>query len=91
VNKITIIEDTVLSWEFDKLYFISTYSLNLVGKLKHMTDKEVTLYDALWIPNPNHFYEAILKGVKRLDDSDIIIFPDEVIVKQDNITNIYVH
>jgi hypothetical protein len=66
-----------------KHYFIRTVTMYLVGKLKHVTNRELLLEDASWIPDTGRFSDALSTGIFN----EVEPFCDDVIVNRDCIVD----
>jgi len=43
-------------------YFIRTVTLHYVGRIKDISDREILLEDAAWIPDTGRFYNCLKNG-----------------------------
>lgn len=53
---------TVSPYEVGKKYFIRTVTHHYVGELVQVTEQELVLVKASWIPDDGRFHEAFIKG-----------------------------
>lgn len=49
-------------WQIGKAYFIRTVTHHLTGRLIAVTDHELVIEDAAWIPNDGRFNESLRDG-----------------------------
>ena len=49
-------------WEIGKCYLIRTVTMIDTGRLVAVTDKELVLEDAAWIPDTGRFSDAVKKA-----------------------------
>jgi len=56
-------------WEIGQTYLIRTVTMTEVGKLKKVTDKELVLSDAAWIPETVRFSESLIPEPVRFSES----------------------
>jgi len=52
-------KDDSSHWEIGKVYFIRTVTHHLTGRIEKVTDKEIVLSSAAWIPDDGKFSKAL--------------------------------
>jgi len=52
-------------------YFIRTVTMIQIGKLVKVTDQELVLENAVWVPDTGRFTQAVMKG----ELSEVELFP----------------
>jgi hypothetical protein len=76
-------EQNINFWKINKIYFIRTVTMHLIGKLKSVSDKELLLDSAIWVADSGRFHDALKSG----ELNEIEPFIDEVIVNRDCIVD----
>lgn len=59
-------------WEIGEPYFIRTVTMIQTGRLVKVTDKEIVLQEAAWIPDTGRFSDSL----KSLNFDEVEPFPD---------------
>ena len=66
-------------WKIGKNYFIRTVTMNLMGKLVNVTDKELVLEQASWIADTGRFSNFI-KECKQNSSLEVEPYGDEQVI-----------
>lgn len=69
------------SWQLDEKVFIRTVTMYYTGRVVAITDEDVVLDDAAWIPDTGRFSEAMSTGVF----AEVEPFPGSVCVPRGGI------
>lgn len=72
------------SIEKGEKYFIRTVTNYFTGKVKSITDFDIVLSDAAWIPDTGRFTEAVEKGTFN----EVEIYPNDVIILKNSIIDL---
>ncbi len=65
-------------WEISKNYLIRTVTMIQCGKLEKVTDKELVISSASWIPDTGRFSEALKEG--SFDEVEVFNSTHNVII-----------
>lgn len=72
-------------FKIGKSYFIRTVTMNIVGKLIAVHDKELLLTEASWIADSGRLNNALKQGFESQNSAEIEPFPNDVIVGRGSI------
>lgn len=81
-GSLSITQPTIkeLFWAIGDKYLIRTVTFTYIGKLVGITDTDILLKDASWIPDTGRFHKTLLEGINEL--VEIEPYPGEVIINR---------